>query len=84
MAKKVIESPFQALEQDAYHAFREWPIWLVLRERELDAHLTARQPSSAQNTGTVSEQQHEKSAWRMADHHHERRLRADVSMSWVC
>jgi len=27
--------PWQDLEQQAYHAYREWPIWLVLREREL-------------------------------------------------
>jgi len=36
--------PFQALEEEAYHAFREWPVWLVLRERELDAHLAAQRP----------------------------------------
>lgn len=39
MSKKTAESPFQALEQEAYHAFREWHLWLVLRERELAAHL---------------------------------------------
>lgn len=39
MAKKPGESPFQALEQAAYLAYREWPIWLVLRQRELEAHL---------------------------------------------
>ncbi len=33
-------SPFAALEQEAYHAYREWPIWLALRERELEALLT--------------------------------------------
>lgn len=31
--------PWQALEEEAYHAFREWPIWLVLRERELGRRL---------------------------------------------
>ncbi|MEZ4666607.1 MAG: hypothetical protein R3E39_01585 [Anaerolineae bacterium] len=45
MSKKTTESPFQALEQEAYHAFREWPIWLVLRERELDAHLDGGKPT---------------------------------------
>ena len=45
MSKKTTESPFQALEQEAYHAFREWPIWLVLRERELDGHLDGSKPA---------------------------------------
>ncbi len=31
--------PWQALEEEAYHAFREWPIWLVLRKRELGRRL---------------------------------------------
>jgi hypothetical protein len=44
MAKTPSASPFQALEEQAYHAFREWPIWLVLRERELAAHLPASSP----------------------------------------
>ncbi len=44
MSKKTIESPFQALEEEAYHAFREWPVWLVLRERELAAHLDTGKP----------------------------------------
>ena len=30
MSKKTAASPFQALEEEAYHAFREWPVWLVL------------------------------------------------------
>lgn len=44
MSKKAVESPFQALEAEAYHAFREWPVWLVLRERELAAHLDPGKP----------------------------------------
>lgn len=28
--------PWQQIEAQAFHAFREWPIWLVLRQRELD------------------------------------------------
>lgn len=39
MAKKRVEYPFRALEQEAYLAYREWPILLVLRERELAAQL---------------------------------------------
>jgi hypothetical protein len=41
MAKAVSSSPFQAMEEEAYHAFREWPIFLVLRQKTLDAHLAA-------------------------------------------
>ena len=57
MSKKTTASPFQALEEEAYHAFREWPVWLVLRERELDAHLTAQRPPDVANAGTQPEQQ---------------------------
>ena len=36
MAKQANPSgPWQDLEEQAYHAYREWPVWLVLREREL-------------------------------------------------
>jgi hypothetical protein len=41
MAKAVSSSPFQVMEDEAYHAFREWPIFLVLRQKELDVHLAA-------------------------------------------
>ena len=57
MSKKTAANPFQALEEEAYHAFREWPVWLVLREHELDAHLTAQRPPVVANTGTQPEQQ---------------------------
>jgi hypothetical protein len=33
--KAAAAAPWQELEKQAYHAFREWPIWLALREREL-------------------------------------------------
>lgn len=26
---------FQQIEQQAFHAFREWPLWLVMRMNEL-------------------------------------------------
>jgi hypothetical protein len=52
LPKKSIESPFQALEEEAYHAFREWPVWLALRERELDAHLAAQRPPKTSPSGT--------------------------------
>lgn len=48
--------PFQALEESAYQAFREWPVWLVLRERELDAHLTTGRAATAAGAGSASEQ----------------------------
>ena len=57
MPKKTTESPFQALEEEAYHAFREWPVWLALRDRELDAHLQAQRPPAAQNARPTLEQQ---------------------------
>lgn len=33
--------PFKLMEEEAYHAFLEWPVWLALREKELAAHLAA-------------------------------------------
>jgi hypothetical protein len=33
--KATATAPWQELEKQAYHAFREWHIWLALREREL-------------------------------------------------
>lgn len=55
MSKKTAANPFQALEEEAYHAFREWPLWLVLRERELDVYLTAQRPPAAATAGTPPE-----------------------------
>ena len=41
MSKKQSNAPpWRAIEEQAYHAYREWPIWLILRERELAAHLS--------------------------------------------
>ncbi len=47
MAKPVSSSPFQAMEEEAYHAFREWPIFLVMRQKELETHLGALAPQPA-------------------------------------
>jgi hypothetical protein len=33
--KTTATAPWQELEKQAYHAYREWHIWLALREREL-------------------------------------------------
>jgi hypothetical protein len=40
MPKKDTIHPWQQIEEQAFHAFREWPIWLLLRERELAARST--------------------------------------------
>jgi len=39
--KATAAAPWQDLEKQAYHAFREWHIWLALRERELSERGTA-------------------------------------------
>src|SRR5690554_6135201 len=44
MAKPPSTSPFKVMEEEAYHAFLEWPVWLVLREKELAAYLAAHHP----------------------------------------
>ena len=31
---------WQDIEEQAFHAYREWSLWLVLRIRELQAHQT--------------------------------------------
>ncbi|MBE7511460.1 MAG: hypothetical protein HS103_01410 [Anaerolineales bacterium] len=46
MAKTPVTSPFKAMEEEAYHAFREWPIFLVLRQKELETHLSPAGASS--------------------------------------
>ncbi len=45
MAKKPTREPFEDLEQQAYHAYREWHVWLMLRERELSARLNKTKPA---------------------------------------
>ncbi len=32
-------NPWQELEEQAYHAYREWPVFLKLRLRQLRGHL---------------------------------------------
>jgi hypothetical protein len=39
-------SPFKIMEEEAYHAFLEWPVWLVLREKELAHYLAANRPQA--------------------------------------
>ena len=46
MAKKDTPHPWQQIEEQAFHAFREWPLWLVLRERELAQRAADTQPDA--------------------------------------
>ena len=39
-------SPFKVMEEEAYHAFLEWPVWLVLREKELTAYQATDRPQA--------------------------------------
>lgn len=47
MAKKDNTQPWQQIEEQAFHAFREWPLWLVLRERELAQQSTGAQSGTS-------------------------------------
>jgi hypothetical protein len=51
MSKSPPESPFQALESEAYHAFREWPIWLALRQKQLAERTQTLRPTSPAPVG---------------------------------
>lgn len=53
MARPLSTSPFKVMEEEAYHAFLEWPVWLVLREKELAAYLAAHRPPA--NSGAVAD-----------------------------
>jgi hypothetical protein len=59
MAKKETVHPWQQIEEQAFHAFREWPLWLVLRQRELAAQQsgsrTTARPASAAGAGESTE-----------------------------
>ena len=52
MAKKDTVHPWQQIEEQAFHAFREWPLWLVLRERELAQQSTGSASGTPSATGT--------------------------------
>ena len=59
MAKKDTQHPWQQIEEQAFHAFREWPLWLVLRQRELALQSTGTQsgpPSAAGADKTTGQQ----------------------------
>ncbi|QPC81713.1 hypothetical protein G4Y79_18760 [Phototrophicus methaneseepsis] len=60
MAKKDTQHPWQQIEEQAFHAFREWPLWLVLRERELVLQSTGSQsdtPSVAATDKSTQQRQ---------------------------
>lgn len=46
MVKQPSTSPFKVMEEEAYHAFLEWPVWLVLREKELAAYRATDRPQT--------------------------------------
>lgn len=48
--KTTASAPWQDLEKQAYHAYREWHLWLALREREL-AH---RSPNDRRAAGRAN------------------------------
>jgi hypothetical protein len=50
MAKKVTDTTtFQALEKDAYHAFIEWPLFLVRKIKQLEQHIAAAEENLKQD-----------------------------------
>ena len=51
MAKKDTAHPWQQIEEQAFHAFREWPLWLVLRERELAQQIDRAQSGALSAAG---------------------------------
>jgi hypothetical protein len=53
-------SPFKAMEEEAYEAFLEWPVWLVLREKELAAYLAEARPPAGQSAAARADQRHQR------------------------
>jgi hypothetical protein len=56
MADKTTGAPWQALEQQAYHAWRERHLWLALRERELSARPPGAAVAGAPESGAGGRQ----------------------------
>jgi len=48
--------PWQQIEEQAFHAFREWHLWLVLRSRELAMRVVtpSGNPGTTQATGSTT------------------------------
>lgn len=54
--KQAASAPWQDLEKQAYHAYREWHLWLALRERELaDRHPAGRTDKRAPSAAPAVE-----------------------------
>lgn len=53
MRRRASPAPWPDLEQQAYHAYREWPLWLVLRARELQLHLRGTRDRSGATAPTA-------------------------------
>jgi hypothetical protein len=53
-------SPFKVMEEEAYHAFLEWPVWLVLREKELAAYLTEARPPAGKSIAESDDTDHKR------------------------
>jgi hypothetical protein len=53
-------SPFKIMEEEAYHAFLEWPVWLVLREKELAAYLAETRPPAGQSMAESDNTDHKR------------------------
>jgi hypothetical protein len=63
--KTTATAPWQELEKQAYHAYREWHIWLALRERELTGRRHARQADKrAPDAATAAERSERKTTAR--------------------
>lgn len=45
---------WQEIEEQAFHAYREWPLWLVLRIRELQAHQSETNPATVSHADNPS------------------------------
>jgi hypothetical protein len=54
-------SPFKVMEEEAYHAFLEWPVWLVLREKELAAYGAADRPQTNPRAAAAAGATHQSS-----------------------
>ncbi|MEL6406923.1 MAG: hypothetical protein AAFN11_07715 [Chloroflexota bacterium] len=54
MATKQNPQSWEKIEEQAYHAFREWGIWLVLRQTELSAHLQQAKASTGTPLAEIS------------------------------
>ena len=54
MAKKETVHPWQQIEEQAFHAFREWPLWLVLRQRELAQQSRSELPRGAPSGSSLA------------------------------